>query len=884
MVRLTCFTLIATTWLLTNPAIAQCNEGCETLFEIQGEAAGDQFGWQAASIGDVTGDGIADFYSTATQNDAGGTSAGRAYVYNGASGSEIYRITGKRGNEQFGWDCKPVGDLDGDGVTELVIGAPWNGAGHASIHSGIDGSLINELTGESPGIAFGYRVASTGDFNGDGQPDFAIGALFFSGAGPSTGRVYVYADESGELITTLDGLAGGDRFGTSISAVGDLNNDGRTDLVIGADNAGSGQVGRAYVVSWDGAQAQTLFELAPTENGRDFGQFFANGGHDMNCDQVPDIYVADFVGNRAYVFSGADGELIRLFKGDGNGQFGLGEMVDDIDNDGYADMVLAAWVSNRGAPQAGKAFIYSGRDGQLLRSMTHNRPSAQFGFDAGGMGDIDGDGTYEFIITAANDAGGRGTLYVIRGNPYDPPDANLICQSPTQLNYSWIYPWISYNDQFESLLVANNLGDQPIHVQFTARRESGPEWTSELVPIPAHGFISKRPSELFADLNTGNGFAVVMASDRPTAAGRWVTNNLQTSTGASPSQAVAVALHDLDSADVGNQLAFGYLPLDEGLLSSPVVVNLGSEPAAVTLTFYNQQGQQVAQNSEILDPLRPFARVVTDLVPQAESSLMMTASASDVPLAGLVFVFNEQRETAIGNASGMDDLGSAQELIYPWVSNNDQFESILIVNNVAEETTLVQLTATRSDGSHETTGPIAIQAHGFLERTASELFPSLGDGSGYSVHVVAESGAILGRWVTNNLQSASGRSPSQAVAIDPSKSSRYLGNQLEYGFLPVSQGLTSAPVILNLSADAVDIRLRFYDRAGELVRDDSQTLTAHQPLRPFAAVVNNLVGVEFGDLVLVADTPFGTLTGVTFVFNAGSEPAMGNATQLPEPP
>ncbi len=865
---------------LSQLGFSQCLEGCNTIYQINGENAGDLFGWQAASIGDVDGDQVADFYVSATQHDTGGTNAGRVYVYSGASGSELYRITGKRVNEQFGNDVSAVGDLDGDGVTELIIGAPWNGTGNVSIHSGKTGDFIKELAGEVNGSSFGYRVAGLGDFDGDGLPDYAVTAALFDGLGTDSGRVYIYSKDG--LLTTIDGSAAGARFGTSISAIGDVNADGRIDIVVGADNDGPNAQGRAYVYSWDGTKTETLFALDPTASVRDFGQFFVDGGLDMSCDGIPDIYVADFVGNRAYTFSGADGFLLQVFQGDGNGQFGLGEMVEDVNHDGYADLVLAAWVSNSGAAQGGKAFVYSGRDGSLLRSLTHTVRSAQFGFDAKGISDIDGDGLPDLLITAANALGARGTVYLIKGQTYEVPEPELVCKQIPDLPFRWLYPWVSHNSQYDSLVIANNLADEEMWVKFSAQRESGPSWESDVIKIDAHGFLKAKPKQLFPDIEFGSGFALTMFASQQRAAGRWVTNNLNTTTGASPSQAVAIALDGDLLADVGSNLHFGFLPLTDGLVSSPVVVNVGEEPADIQLTFYDRSGQEVADLvlSQV-EPLRPFARVAHELVPEMSPNLTMIAR-STAPLAGLVFVFNQQSETAIGNASSLGIAQVENELIYAWVSNNQQFESIVIANNVGTDASQVSLTATRADGEQENSGPFEIPPLGFLEMRASELFPTLGEGSGYSVKLTGSGGQLIGRWVTNNLETESGRSPSQAVAINPHQQDRYHGQRIEFGFLPVTDNLTSAPVILNLSESETAVRLRFYDSSGVLVLDDQQTLAALQPFRPFASVANNLVGTEFGDLVLIAESNSVALTGVTFVFNHGSEPAMGNATRVLE--
>ena len=148
-----------------------------------------------------------------------------------------------------------------------------------------------------------------------------------------------------------------------------------------------------------------------------FGQWFMNGGYDVNGDEIPDIYVNDFPANRAHVFSGLDGGKIWTLNGEGEGGgFGIGRLVPDVTGDEKADLILAAWASGVGAPGAGKAFVYSGATGEVVHTYTHNIPGANFGFDANGMGDVDGDGSFDYLVTAASDLSSRGVSYVITGN------------------------------------------------------------------------------------------------------------------------------------------------------------------------------------------------------------------------------------------------------------------------------------------------------------------------------------------------------------------------------------------------------------------------------------------------------------------------------------
>lgn len=405
-----------------NPVIGQCVEGCEAIHILTGEAPGDQFGWESPSIGDVDQDGFNDFVITSPTNDAGGNNAGRAYVYSGASGVELFRVTGSTAGAQLGFNSNPAGDVGvTDGIPDLILGAPFAGAGRAFVYSGVAGALMHTFSGALAGDRFGYRTSGAVDVNGDGRSDLLVSAINHDAGGANSGRVYAYSGVNFSLICTIDGLSGGDLFGTALNGVGDLNNDQREEFVVGARHAGAGSVGRAYVISYDGVNCSRMFTLAPTTTASDFGYFFAAGGGDVNNDGTPDVYVGDFSSNRAYVYSGADGAPLLTLSGDNNGGFGIGEIIGDVNGDGHSDLFLAAWVSNNGGAGAGKAFVYSGADGLLLETFTHDVPGANFGFDAKRLGDVNSDGRIDHLVTAANHAG-IGRAYVIAGTVASMPE------------------------------------------------------------------------------------------------------------------------------------------------------------------------------------------------------------------------------------------------------------------------------------------------------------------------------------------------------------------------------------------------------------------------------------------------------------------------------
>lgn len=416
--------------LPASSARAQCVEGCTAIHTWEGEAAGDQHGWVSNNVGDLTGDGIDDLVLTAPTNGGNGVNSGRIYVYSGATGVELFRATGPGANWQLGFDAGGAGDLNGDGRPEVIAGAPGGMSGRAIIYTynGTSASVFQTLNGQAFGDQFGYRVAGAFDVNGDAVSDVVIGAPQNDAAGAAAGRAYVYSGSSFALVCTMNGPAAGALFGSGVALIGDVTGDGRSEILVGAQHAGTGAVGRAYVYSFDGANCNLEYVVSPPAGpALDFGQWFMNGGYDVNGDAVPDFYVNDYAINRAHVYSGLDGAHIRTFMGDNNGQFGIGRMIRDMNGDCLGDFILAAWISNNGAPSAGKAFIYSGADGALLETFTHNVAGAGFGFDANGTGDVNGDGRFDYLITAASDLGSRGRSYLIAGNIDDAFCANVCC-------------------------------------------------------------------------------------------------------------------------------------------------------------------------------------------------------------------------------------------------------------------------------------------------------------------------------------------------------------------------------------------------------------------------------------------------------------------------
>lgn len=320
----------------SEPGLVRVVSGADgsTLFEFVGDEPGDEFGSALVGGRDLDRDGFPDLVIGARSASGGGVQRGEVRCISGRTQRAIgRRIVGAEDRALAGSALALCDDMDGDGRAELAVGSPGEAQalGLVRVHSGLDFSVLHTFRGQRQGDLFGAAVASVGDLDGDGRGDLVIGAPNEGRTQPEAGAVRVYSGLQGRLTATRRGDQAYARLGSRVAGLGDVTGDGRAEWVAAAPTLEVGpdpDVGR--VIVFNGRDASVLH----TFEGGSAGEFYGRGldaGADVNGDGWPDLLIGapyarsdeepdgDRVG-AVELRSGPTGERLQRFEGERAGR------------------------------------------------------------------------------------------------------------------------------------------------------------------------------------------------------------------------------------------------------------------------------------------------------------------------------------------------------------------------------------------------------------------------------------------------------------------------------------------------------------------------------------------------------------------------------------
>jgi hypothetical protein len=407
-------------WLLVLLAAAPAARAVQTpLTSWDGQSPEVAFGSTIANAGDVNGDGVPDAVVGAP-NTLG--LRGAARVLSGADGSTLFTFSnpgpGGKPLDELGSSAASCGDLDGDGRSEFAIGQPNIAAlslgGRVRIYRGSDGTVLHEFTATAADQDLGRALADVGDLDGDGLDELAVGAAHSDAVSADAGAVFILSGATGAVIRTF-GLAefvDPPQFGWAVSSAGDNDLDGVPDVAVGAPNfspqAPMPMPGAVFVFS--GAAGSSLFSLVGNSNDR-FGTSVA-GGFDEDVFGVPDLlvgapqfFVVSATGNGyAALVLGNSHTIAHTFHGERLGDAtGTSVALADLDLDGYAELIV-------GEPQwdspthfsAGRVRVFAGLSFEQVGEVQGQGDNEQLGREVAALGDLGDDLAPEWAAGVPN--------------------------------------------------------------------------------------------------------------------------------------------------------------------------------------------------------------------------------------------------------------------------------------------------------------------------------------------------------------------------------------------------------------------------------------------------------------------------------------------------
>ena len=468
---------------------------------VLGTSSTSHLGGVVASAGDVNGDGFGDVIVVDTTAPGGGVANVTRIFHGSAAGipsggpasaatTLTTTLTGL-GASSFATAASGIGDVNGDGYGDVMLGAPtvnvvaaqmegvvytFHG-GPSGIPSGNQSSAISTITGALPSEALGRSIDAAGDVNGDGYADVVVGASGYSD-GPSLGGAALVFHGSATGLgsgpsTAADGILEGTQvsaqLGRSVAGLGDVNGDGYADIAAGApfyDTPGADA--GATVVALGGpsgigdlTQSSAYAVLISAQPGARHGTSVAGVG-DIRADGFSDLIVGVPLFNGAQTDSGQ----VVFYEGGATGfrsggptsaaaaiehlgedtfaRFGtVVASAGDVNSDGYDDLIVGAPYFDLGEMDEGAAFVFHGGPNgitatsptQANRTLESNLSFSEFG-RAVSSADLNGDGYSDVIV------GSFGAAYVFNGSASgvvgtSPATATTVLTSESGFFFGW---------------------------------------------------------------------------------------------------------------------------------------------------------------------------------------------------------------------------------------------------------------------------------------------------------------------------------------------------------------------------------------------------------------------------------------------------------------
>ncbi len=306
-----------------------------------------------------------------------------------------------------------AGDLDGDGRDDFIVGQPWfdepalfrYSKGRVAVYPEVGGSPRYTLLGTQNGAQFGAAICGISDYDGDGCMDFAVGSPYWNSSSfTDAGKIEGFSGKTGALLWAVEGAAKDERLGSVLASLGDIDGDSRPDFICGEPDAS-----QVKLFNRGGGLITTIFRGGDVR----FGAAVSRAG-DLDGDGVEEFLVGEpqydsivpfrIDCGRVVVYSGATWMQIgSAFVGVSGQKLGASvSHCGDIDGDGTLEYLAGAPDDDTIATDAGVAWVISGALHRGIYAVYGTAAGDRMGHAVCGMGDLDDDGYDDFVISAVH--------------------------------------------------------------------------------------------------------------------------------------------------------------------------------------------------------------------------------------------------------------------------------------------------------------------------------------------------------------------------------------------------------------------------------------------------------------------------------------------------